>query len=177
VTPTGPAVTPFLTTGHSGITHNRCEPGFDDHRWAQRRPGATPFAAAGRRHPQLTPTLERRDGPGRAPVRPFGDIAAARGREDQFRNAFLSRCVGAWSLHPAQIDIARRELFRSFEETRWARRVIERMGDRTGAVMVEGTLPDDASVKQCQVVANLAHQLAERDPDFAKLSATGYTTP
>jgi hypothetical protein len=32
VTPTGPAVTPFLTTGHSRITHNRCEPGFDDHR-------------------------------------------------------------------------------------------------------------------------------------------------
>jgi malyl-CoA/(S)-citramalyl-CoA lyase len=102
--------------------------------------------------------------------------ARSRGREDQFRHAFLSRCVGAWSLHPAQIDIARRALFRSVEETRWARRVIERRGDRAGAVMVEGTLPDDASVKRCQVVANLAHQLAEREPDLAKLSATGYTT-
>jgi len=28
--------------------------------------------------------------------------------EDQFRNAFLMGCVGAWSLHPVQIDIAKK---------------------------------------------------------------------
>ncbi len=38
---------------------------------------------------------------------PFGDIADALGCEDQFRAAFLLGCVGAWSLHPSQIAIAK----------------------------------------------------------------------
>ena len=36
---------------------------------------------------------------------PFGDIKDVVACEDQFRNAFLLGCVGAWSLHPAQIAI------------------------------------------------------------------------
>src|SRR3954462_11616891 len=39
---------------------------------------------------------------------PFGDIADAEGCEAQFRAAFVLGCVGAWSLHPRQIEIARR---------------------------------------------------------------------
>ena len=39
---------------------------------------------------------------------PFGDIADPVACEDQFRNAFLLGCVGAWSLHPTQIEIANR---------------------------------------------------------------------
>ena len=39
---------------------------------------------------------------------PFGDIADVVACEDQFRNAYLLGCVGAWSLHPKQIDIAKR---------------------------------------------------------------------
>ena len=39
---------------------------------------------------------------------PFGDIADVVACEDQFRNAFLLGCVGAWSLHPTQIAIANR---------------------------------------------------------------------
>ena len=39
---------------------------------------------------------------------PFGDINDVVACEDQFRNAFLLGCVGAWSLHPVQIDIANR---------------------------------------------------------------------
>ena len=38
---------------------------------------------------------------------PFGDIADTVACEDQFRNAYLLGCVGAWSLHPVQIDIAK----------------------------------------------------------------------
>ena len=34
---------------------------------------------------------------------PFGDIKDELACEDQFRNSFLMGCVGAWSLHPAQI--------------------------------------------------------------------------
>ena len=41
---------------------------------------------------------------------PFGDIADVVACEDQFRNAFLLGCVGAWTLHPAQIEIAKQGL-------------------------------------------------------------------
>ena len=54
---------------------------------------------------------------------PFGDIADTLACEDQFRAAFLLGCVGAWSLHPAQIEIARRVFTPPVEEVRWARRV------------------------------------------------------
>ncbi len=46
-------------------------------------------------------------------------------------------------------------------------RVIEAMGDGTGALMLDGKMEDDASVKQCQVVVALARQLAARDPELA----------
>src|SRR5690349_8998617 len=39
---------------------------------------------------------------------PFGDIKDVDGCEAQFRAAFLMGCVGTWSLHPVQIDIAKR---------------------------------------------------------------------
>ena len=55
------------------------------------------------------------------------------------------------------------------EEVAWARRVIAEMGDGTGAVMIDGKMQDDASVKQCRVVAELADALAARDPQLAKL--------
>lgn len=97
----------------------------------------------------------------------FGDIADVVACEDQFRNAFLLGCVGAWSLHPAQIDVARRVFTPTPAEVAWARRVISVMGDGTGALMVDGTMQDDASVKQCRVVDTLAAALEARDPDLA----------
>jgi malyl-CoA/(S)-citramalyl-CoA lyase len=100
---------------------------------------------------------------------PFGDIADPVGCEDQFRNAFLLGCVGAWSLHPSQIEIARRVFSPPAEEVRWARRVIEAMGDGTGAIMLDGRMQDDASVKQCKVMLAYAKLIAERDPELAEL--------
>ena len=47
---------------------------------------------------------------------PFGDIADEVACEDQFRNAFLLGCVGAWSLHPKQIAIANRVFSPSVED-------------------------------------------------------------
>src|SRR5262245_47996426 len=38
---------------------------------------------------------------------PFGDFADPAACEAQFRNAFLMGCVGAWTLHPSQIAIAK----------------------------------------------------------------------
>ena len=97
---------------------------------------------------------------------PFGDIADVVACEDQFRNAYLLGCVGAWSLHPKQIAIANKVFSPSVEDVRHARRVIAAMGDGTGAVMLDGKMEDDASVKQCQVMVRLADELAAIDPDL-----------
>ena len=94
---------------------------------------------------------------------PFGDIKDTIACEDQFRNAFLMGCVGAWSLHPVQIDIATKVFSPPVDEVLWARKVIEEMGDGTGAVMIDGKMQDDATVKQCRVMIELARMLSEKD--------------
>ena len=86
--------------------------------------------------------------------------------EDQFRAAFLLGCVGAWSLHPAQIDIAREVFSPPVDEVRWAQKVISQMGDGTGCVMIDGKMQDDATFKQCHVMVELAKLLAKRDADL-----------
>ena len=102
---------------------------------------------------------------------PFGDIKDTVACEDQFRNAFLLGCVGTWTLHPVQIDIAKRVFSPEPSEVRWARRVIAEMGDGSGAVMIDGKMQDDATYKQCQVMVELADALAERDPELAQAYA------
>lgn len=97
---------------------------------------------------------------------PFGAIKDTVACEDQFRNAFLMGCVGAWSLHPAQIATAKKVFSPPAEEVLWAKRVIEAMGDGTGAVMIDGKMQDDATYKQCQVMVSLAKMLAEIDDDL-----------
>jgi malyl-CoA/(S)-citramalyl-CoA lyase len=98
---------------------------------------------------------------------PFGDIKDTVACEDQFRNAYLLGCVGAWSLHPAQIEIAKRVFSPRPADVAQAQRVIDAMGDGTGAIMLDGKMEDDASVKQCHVVVTLARQLAARDASLA----------
>ena len=98
---------------------------------------------------------------------PFGDIKDVVACEDQFRNAFLLGCVGAWSLHPVQIDIAKRVFSPEPKDVEHALHVIAEMGDGTGAVMIDGKMEDDASVKQCHVMVDLAKQLSARDPELA----------
>jgi malyl-CoA/(S)-citramalyl-CoA lyase len=102
---------------------------------------------------------------------PFGDIKDVVACEDQFRNAFLLGCVGAWSLHPVQIDIAKRVFSPSKEDVDHAKVVVEAMGDGSGAVMINGKMEDDASTKQCLVMLDLAKALAERDPELKELYA------
>jgi malyl-CoA/(S)-citramalyl-CoA lyase len=99
---------------------------------------------------------------------PFGDIKDTVACEDQFRNAYLLGCVGAWSLHPVQIDIAKRVFSPEPSEVAWAKRVVAEMGDGSGAVMIDGKMQDDATYKQCLVVLDLARSLAERDPELAE---------
>jgi malyl-CoA/(S)-citramalyl-CoA lyase len=99
---------------------------------------------------------------------PFGDIKDTVACEDQFRNAFLIGCVGAWSLHPVQIEIAKKVFSPPVDEVLWAKRVIAEMGDGTGTVMIDGKMQDDATVKQCKVMVDLAKMLAETDEDLKK---------
>ncbi len=105
---------------------------------------------------------------------PFGDIADATACEDQFRASFLLGCVGAWSLHPAQVDIAKKVFTPPVDEVTWARRVIAEMGDGSGCVMIDGKMQDDATYKQCAVMVNAAKLIARRDPEYAR--ACGFST-
>jgi len=98
---------------------------------------------------------------------PFGDIQDTVACEDQFRNAYLLGCVGAWSLHPVQIAIAKKVFSPDPADVAHAQRVIGAMGDGTGALMLDGKMEDDASVKQCHVIVALAKALSERDPELA----------
>ena len=100
---------------------------------------------------------------------PFGDIADVVACEDQFRNAFLLGCVGTWTLHPKQVEIANRVFSPSADDIRHARRVVAAMGDGTGAVMLDGKMEDDASLKQCLVMVKLAEELAAIDPSLKQL--------
>jgi len=99
---------------------------------------------------------------------PFGDIKDVDGCEVQFRSAFLMGCVGAWSLHPAQIDIAKKVFSPNPEEVLFAKRVIEAIPDGQGVHMLDGKMQDDATWKQCRVIVDLAEMLARKDPELAE---------
>jgi malyl-CoA/(S)-citramalyl-CoA lyase len=97
---------------------------------------------------------------------PFGDIKDVEGCEAQFRSSFLMGCVGAWSLHPVQIDIAKRVFSPDPDEVLFAKKVIEAIPDGRGVHMIDGKMQDDATWKQCRVMVNLATMLAEKDPEL-----------
>ncbi len=98
---------------------------------------------------------------------PFGDFADNAACEAQFRNAFLQGCLGAWSLHPSQIAIAKRVFSPDPKEVTFAKRILEAMPDGTGAVMIDGKMQDDATWKQARVIVDLAKLVASKDPDLA----------
>lgn len=98
---------------------------------------------------------------------PFGDFSDDAACEAQFRNAFLLGCVGTWSLHPKQIDIAKRVFSPDVSEVLFAKKILEAMPDGTGAVMIDGKMQDDATWKQAKVMVDLARRVASRDADLA----------
>src|SRR3954454_10056911 len=98
---------------------------------------------------------------------PYGDIKDVVGCETQFRAAFLMGCVGAWSLHPVQIDIAKKVFSPEPDEVKFAKKVIEAIPDGAGVHMIDGKMQDDATWKQCKVMVNLAEMLAKKDPELA----------
>ncbi len=99
---------------------------------------------------------------------PFGDIKDVEGCEAQFRAAFLMGCVGAWSLHPDQIGIAKKVFSPDPDEVAFAKKVIEAIPDGRGVHMIDGKMQDDATWKQCKVMVELAELLAAKDPELAE---------
>lgn len=98
---------------------------------------------------------------------PFGDFSDADACEAQFRNAFLMGCAGAWSLHPSQIDIAKKVFSPDPAEVRFAKKILDAMPDGSGAVMIDGKMQDDATWKQAKVIVDLARIVAAKDPALA----------
>lgn len=99
---------------------------------------------------------------------PFGDFSDQAACEAQFRNAFLMGCVGAWSLHPTQITIAKKVFSPDPAEVKFAKRILDAMPDGSGAVMIDGKMQDDATWKQAKVIVDLARLVASKDPDLAE---------
>jgi malyl-CoA/(S)-citramalyl-CoA lyase len=99
---------------------------------------------------------------------PYGDIKDTVGCEHQFRAAFLLGCVGAWSLHPVQIEIAKKVFSPDPDEVKFAKKVIEAIPDGRGVHMIDGKMQDDATWKQCKVMVTLAELLARKDPELAE---------
>src|SRR3954463_7362026 len=99
---------------------------------------------------------------------PFGDIKDTVACEYQFRSSFLLGCVGAWSLHPVQIDIAKKVFSPPVDEVLFAKKVLDAIPDGRGVHMIDGKMQDDATWKQCKVMVSLAEMLAEKDPELKK---------
>src|SRR4029077_14101951 len=95
-------------------------------------------------------------------------IRDTEGCETQFRAAFLLGCVGAWSLHPAQIQLAEKVLSPDPDVVLYAQKVLEAIPDGRGVHMIDGKMQDDATWKQCKVMVTLAEMLAEKDPERAE---------
>ena len=95
---------------------------------------------------------------------PYGDIKDVKGCETQFRAAFLLGCVGAWSLHPVQIDIAKKVFSPDPEEVKFAKKVLEAIPDGRGVHMIDGKMQDDATWKQCKVMVSLAEHARRAGP-------------
>ena len=104
---------------------------------------------------------------------PFGDFSDPAACEAQFRNAFLMGCAGAWSLHPTQVDIAKRVFSPDPAEVAFAKKILAAMPDGSGAVMIDGKMQDDATWKQAKVVVDLARMVASQGPGHGSLLSFG----
>jgi malyl-CoA/(S)-citramalyl-CoA lyase len=89
---------------------------------------------------------------------PFGDFA----------DAFLMGCVGAWTLHPSQVPIAKRVFSPDPREVTFAKKILAAMPDGSGAVMIDGKMQDDATWKQAKVLVDLAELVGQKDPEMAR---------
>jgi malyl-CoA/(S)-citramalyl-CoA lyase len=98
---------------------------------------------------------------------PFGAFDDPEACEQQFMNAFLMGCAGAWTLHPSQVAIAKKVFSPDPAEVAFAKKILAAMPDGSGVAMVEGKMQDDATWKQAKVIVDLAELVARKDPAMA----------
>lgn len=98
---------------------------------------------------------------------PFGDTKDPAACTAQFRGAYLQGCVGAWSIHPSQIPIAREVFSPSLEQVTEARQILAVLEEGGGVGMIEGRFQDAATGKQAQVILETARLIAQREPEYA----------
>lgn len=91
------------------------------------------------------------------PIAEFRDLSAVR------QSCLLSRALGydgKWCIHPDQIPIVNEVFSPSAEEVEWARRVMDAYREATaagtGAINLDGTLVDAASIRMAESTIALA---------------------
>ncbi|MEM7745290.1 MAG: aldolase/citrate lyase family protein [Pseudomonadota bacterium] len=102
---------------------------------------------------------------------PFGNFGDGDACRQQFLNAYLMGCEGAWTLHPNQIDIALDVFAPDPADVETAMRRIQTFDTNGGISYYEtatGKFVDEAVIKQADVFVKLARQLIDRDPKYAE---------
>lgn len=93
---------------------------------------------------------------------PFGDFSDADGFRAQANRALVLGCEGKWAIHPSQVGLANEVFGLKEEELKKARRIIDAMmqaqKEGKGAVALDGKLIDNASIKQAQVLVQMAER-------------------
>ncbi|MGE0154441.1 MAG: CoA ester lyase [Reyranellaceae bacterium] len=93
---------------------------------------------------------------------PFGDFSDAEGFRAQANRAAVLGCEGKWAIHPSQVALANEVFGLKEEEVKKARRIIDAMlqaqKEGKGAVALDGKLIDNASIKQAQVIVQMAER-------------------
>jgi len=93
---------------------------------------------------------------------PFGDFSDADGFRAQANRALVLGCEGKWAIHPSQVGLANEVFGLKEEEVKKARRIIDAMAqaqkEGKGAVALDGKLIDNASIKQAQVLVQMAER-------------------
>lgn len=94
---------------------------------------------------------------------PFAGFADPEGYRRQAKLAHTLGFTGKWAIHPSQIALANEEFAPSPQEIAQARKLVEAFDDATarglGAVAVEGTMVDIASVRILRVLLDQAEAL------------------
>ncbi len=94
---------------------------------------------------------------------PFGDFSDADGFRAQANRAAVLGCEGKWAIHPSQIGLANEVFGPSAAEVANAKRILDAMlaaqREGKGAVALDGKLIDNASIKQAQVLLDMAQRL------------------
>ncbi len=110
---------------------------------------------------------------------PFGNYGDAEGFRAQARRSAILGCEGKWAIHPSQVALANEIFTPPAEEVAKARRIVKEMkkghAGGMGAVALDGTLIDAASIRQADVIVRqmrLIHA-AEKAQKARQAGATG----